>query len=905
MAGLVLSTKVDTSGISKGVSEISGKLSLVGRGSGSLKQLTDAIKDQKVALRETKKEWANLVAQGKGNGAEAEKLKKKATELTGELIEMGEAAEELGENCLGKLSKGLTSAQKAMLAVATAVVSAIAKITTEAVKTYADYEQQVGGVETLFGSASDKVIAYAQEAYKTAGVSANEYMKNVTSFSASLLKSVAGDTDRAAEIANQAMIDMSDNANKMGTDMASIQNAYQGFAKQNYTMLDNLKLGYGGTKTEMQRLLAEAQAVTGVKYDISNLSDVYEAIHVIQGELGITGTTAEEASTTITGAANATKAAWDNVLTALAGGGDLDAALDGLNESLKNLTGRLAPTIRNVLKSIGSMVSEFAPTLVQELTAGIISTLPKMIDAILDTVVNSVFGALKGLLAGIGGAITGAIFGDGEAEAEVTTNTQQAVNEQKNLADATEETNEAANVGLASFDEINSVNKETSESESGTAAFGVGGGDGDDGNTLVKDTKSLLETILDTCETLCMAIGIILLLKGKTTLGIGFIVAGFIIWGIKDEALEAFNSGEPRAILDLVLASLKTVALAIGVILLLKGKVWLGIGFIVFGFFVWAIEETEEAAYDPANADATLQQVMAYAGLAIAALGIILICFGQIPWGIGALVVGIVAFGVSELTAHWGEMSAETQNMISIIMAIAGTALLVLGVILICCGLIPLGIAALATGVVLLVATFVLNKDAIIDWIKGVWNGIKNFWNKYIKPIFTAEFWLNLAKKAGNGLISGFEAAVNGVISLFEGMVNFVIRGLNLFIGGLDTIVGAVGSIFGADWGVSKIQEVSFSRVKFPRLAEGAVIPANREFLAVLGDQKHGTNIEAPLDTIKQAVYDVLRDSGRLDTDKTIVVPIYIDGREVLRAVKNAEKAVGTQTVAGGFAYAH
>ena len=192
-------------------------------------------------------------------------------------------------------SKFASIAKKALVAVG------IGKIIGDALNEGGQLQQSLGGIETLFKENAYQVKKYASEAWKTTGLSANEYMQNVTGFSASLLQSLGGDTAEAGRIANQAMIDMSDNANKMGTDMSAITTAYQGFAKQNYTMLDNLKLGYGGTKTEMERLLKDAQAITGVKYDINNLSDVYNAIHVIQGELDITGTTAEEASTTLQG----------------------------------------------------------------------------------------------------------------------------------------------------------------------------------------------------------------------------------------------------------------------------------------------------------------------------------------------------------------------------------------------------------------------------------------------------------------------------------------------------------------------------------------------------------------------------------------------------------------------------
>lgn len=227
--------------------------------------------------------------------------------------------------------------------------AAIGKALGSAISEGANLEQSLGGIETLFKDSADKVKANAAEAYRTAGMSANEYMELTTSFSASLLSSLSNDTSKAADVADMAMTDMSDNANKMGTNMEDIKNAYQGFAKQNYTMLDNLKLGYGGTKTEMERLLSDAQKITGVKYDINNLSDVYSAIHVIQGQLDITGTTAKEAATTISGSFASIKAAAQNVMGQIALGMDIKGDRYGatnhgsVKENATSLGGRGTP----------------------------------------------------------------------------------------------------------------------------------------------------------------------------------------------------------------------------------------------------------------------------------------------------------------------------------------------------------------------------------------------------------------------------------------------------------------------------------------------------------------------------------------------------------------------------------
>ena len=312
-----------------------------------------------------------------------------------------------GKGFGGLLKKALTSeaVDKSL--------KAFGSIVRQGVDAYANYEQLVGGVETLFGTggqglreyaasigksvadaagewkaykaAQNTVLQNASNAYATAGLSANAYMETVTGFAASLKQSfdgTAAGAQAAAIAADMAVTDIADNANKMGTPMERITDAYQGFAKQNYTMLDNLKLGYGGTKTEMERLLADAQKLTGEKYDISNLADVYSAIHVIQGELGITGTTAQEAMSTIQGSLSMTKAAWENVLTALGGGGELDGAVTNLITSAAAFAGNLLPVINTVLTGIVSALPQLAAVgFVPQLTTTLITLAPTLLTA--------------------------------------------------------------------------------------------------------------------------------------------------------------------------------------------------------------------------------------------------------------------------------------------------------------------------------------------------------------------------------------------------------------------------------------------------------------------------------------------------------------------------------------------
>lgn len=274
-------------------------------------------------------------------------------------VEADAAGESAGQSAGSKLASGIKKA------IAAAGIGAAIKQT---ISEGASLEQSIGGIETLFKDSSDAVLENAKNAYRTAGLSANEYMENVTSFSASLLSSLGGDTSAAAKVADMAMTDMSDNANKMGTDMGLIQNAYQGFAKQNYTMLDNLKLGYGGTKEEMQRLLQDAQKITGVQYDINNLNDVYEAIHVIQGELNITGTTAKEAATTLSGSLASMKAAATNVLGNIALGEDISPSLMALQETVHTfIDNNLIPMLGNVISVLPGALQGVSTLIVTEL----------------------------------------------------------------------------------------------------------------------------------------------------------------------------------------------------------------------------------------------------------------------------------------------------------------------------------------------------------------------------------------------------------------------------------------------------------------------------------------------------------------------------------------------------------
>lgn len=302
-------------------------------------------------------------------------------------ISVQDEASENVETLSGKFKNGLATAAKVGAAAVGAAATGIAVLTKNALNNYAEYEQLVGGVDTLFKNSTAKVQEYAANAYKTAGLSANEYMDTVTSFSASLLQSLGGDTEAAADMANVAITDMADNANKMGTDMASIQNAYQGFAKQNYTMLDNLKLGYGGTKEEMQRLINHANELNAAQgkytdYSIESYADIVSAIHDVQVEMGIYGTTAKEASTTIQGSVSSMKSAWGNLLVGIADdNADFKTLTEQFVDSLVIVGENIIPRINVILGGISQLVTSASTTIIPIVITTITDNLPALLQS--------------------------------------------------------------------------------------------------------------------------------------------------------------------------------------------------------------------------------------------------------------------------------------------------------------------------------------------------------------------------------------------------------------------------------------------------------------------------------------------------------------------------------------------
>lgn len=393
------------------------------------------IESNETSLSKMRVELTNATTEMTKTGNELDKMDSALQDASKSSEDLGADVEDSGKKAEEAANGGFTvfkavladltsSAIKNALDGLKSLGSAAISLGKDAIASYADYEQLAGGVETLFGTGGKTIEEYAKsvgkttaevageyallenaqrvtmanaaEAYKTAGMSANEYMETVTSFSASLISSLDGNTFAAAQAADRAIQDMSDNANKMGTDLGSIQNAYQGFAKQNYTMLDNLKLGYGGTKEEMERLLADAEKLSGQEYDISNLNDVYEAIHVVQTEMGITGTTAKEAASTITGSTNMMKSAWSNLLTGVADdNADFESLIDDFIESVMAVADNLIPRIQTTIQGMAKLATQ----LLQKLVPQIVAMIPPLLQSTLPMLLEAVKSVLDAILA--------------------------------------------------------------------------------------------------------------------------------------------------------------------------------------------------------------------------------------------------------------------------------------------------------------------------------------------------------------------------------------------------------------------------------------------------------------------------------------------------------------------------
>ena len=550
-----------------------------------------------------------------------------------------------------------------------------------------------------------------------------------------------------------------------------------------------------------------------------------------------------------------------------------------------------------------------------------------------------------------------------------------AVDNQNDLTDAVKGTNKELKKSLAGFDEINTLSNDTADSggygSAGVSVSGIGDvvgiGDvfGDYDNSFVEKIDADLAAIMGIVGGALVAIGLLLIFFGHIGWGIGFIIAGASIFAVSMATVSSNDQVTPISEKLMTIMAIAGIALtAIGLILLFNGSWKWGIGFIIAGASALAVSIVAvESGNATEQAEQMLLDIMVIAGSAMLALGVILMCCGVIsPLSIGLVVagagslagaiainpqavgeilkaffvenaglitgislallvlgivlcvcgivtplsIGMIVAGaaglVAEIALNWNyiveKVTSFFQDNAGLIVGVS-IALIVLGIILLFTGVgIPLAIGLIVAGGGALAATVALNWNFIVDKVKEVWGKIKDFWNTHIAPIFTAKWWKDLGKACLNGLIIGFEAGINGIIKAFESMINWIVGGLNKIAFDIPDWLG------GGSFGIN-LPRASFGKVKIPRLAQGAVIPPNREFLAVLGDQKHGKNIEAPLDTIVEAFNIALSRNASNSSQDNRPIILQIDGREIARATREGNAKLGSQTVFGGFANAY
>ena len=557
---------------------------------------------------------------------------------------------------------------------------------------------------------------------------------------------------------------------------------------------------------------------------------------------------------------------------------------------------------------------------------------------------------------------SGQILENVELQEENTDKTAENIEEQ---AKNQKELNKELKKSLAGFDDIQILSANTTENTSGGGSNnglqGIGGdlgGTAPDGSAYVEEIDETLTAIMGIVALSLVAVGLILIFTGNIGWGIGFIIAGASTLTVTMASASEFGYDGITNMLTTIMGIAGGALLALGIILLWIGGVVgtpVAIGMIIAGASLIVSAVVAKAAFSPEDIGGWLSLIMGIAGGALLALGIILCMVGSVPLGVGMIIAGAIGL-VSAVALNFDSVKNSITGWVAVIMAIAGAALLVLGIILcatgtalplgialimagavalvtpialnwnaivdnvkkfvfenptlislisggliilgilICFVNLPLGIALIAAGAAGLATVVAVNWDAIVDWVKGAWEAVKGFWNTHIAPVFTAEFWLNLGKTCINGLIAGFEGGINGIIGAFESMINWIVDGLNKISFDIPDWLG------GGSFGIN-LPRANFGRVSIPRLAQGAVIPPNREFLAVLGDQKQGMNIEAPADLIKQKVMEAMIEMG--GTGQTVKEEhYYLSETELMtilhKLVKGGERLQGSSLISGG-----
>lgn len=771
------------------------------------------------------------------------------------LKQTSDTAEETHSKFSGAMSKIGSVAKIAGATVIAGIgsaVTAVAGLGKAAISSYADYEQLCGGVETLFGaggqsieeyaesvgksvdearddynrlmSAQDKVFGYAKTAYKDAGMSANEYMETVTGFAASLVASLGGDTEAAAEKANMALVDMSDNANKMGSDMESIKNAYGGFAKQNYTMLDNLKLGYGGTKEEMERLLADAEKLSGVKYDVSSYGDIVDAIHVVQTEMGITGTTAKEAASTISGSIGMMKSSWQNLLTGFADGNqDMTELISELWNSIQAVADNVLPRIQETMAGISRFVVRAVPMLLKKIPPMLGQILPQMMSAsmtLLQTVIKTLIEALPSLLSELSGAITSVIS-----------------NAVSNVSGALGGVFSSSFTSYLSYFQMAFGNLSEMLMQSVIPMF-------------TAQFEGLKIIFADVYNAMLPVIEMIGMLTGDIVLNAIEYVSGVVIPVITD-VVNAITQ-IANTIITAVTPAITQICDAFNTLQSIINEAISDYIIPTLQMFIDMIEQLWIENQDKITAVGELFKTV-FNDIAMV-----------VQWFVGVVEQYIYPLFIN--LVNW------TQENMSQIKAIFQSVFDIIG------GIVNAftamfkgdwsgmweGIKQIMSGAVGVIKNlFIL----LNDFFQSIWNKINSMMSSAVNRVKdtlvnTFTTIKNKVTEIFKGMWDGIKSVLNSIIGGVEGMVNGVIRGINKLIDGLNTVVEGAGDLLGLDWSVKALDTVSL-----PRLEKGGILEKGQVGLL----EGNGAEAVVPLENNKKwikAVADSMREENGTLSDK-------------------------------------
>ncbi len=815
---IILSTKIDTSGIGKGINNIKNKFAELKRQKSTLAVLTQAIKDQQYVLDKLNREYAELIANGKAESAQAQKLKERINNLSAEMRELQAAATTMGAKsttAFAQMKSGLMALASYFIGIQT--IFAAFRFSGDAAEFATQTEASVQRLVDIYGEASGAVGNFIDQNARSLGMS----KAAAASFSSVYgnLFSAFADQETNAALTNEYLQMTAVVVSKTGRTAEDVQERIRSGLLGNTEAIEDLGIFVNVKTIEMtdafQRM---ADGKSWEQLDAYTQQQI-RSMAILEQATAKYGDEVADTSATIRNQFN--------------------AAYQDFQNSWGTIVNQVLLPVLQVLTEIFNIA-----------TAGL--------------------NALSGR--------SGKILEDAEVITDNSAETAENIEEQ---TDNQKALNKEMKKTLAGFDDIQILSAETADNTSGggldIGLQGIGGDFGGtfDGSDYVDEIDSTLTAIMGVVGMALAAIGCILLFTGNIAWGIGFIIAGASTFAVTMGTLKDDNiAQETQNALSNAIILAGMVAIVLGILLCMAQQWGIGIGLIVIG--VSSIVTPIALNWDgiKEQLQTSFGGWLVLGGVIAIVLGILLCFTPFLPLGIGLIVLGAGAV-VAPVVANWDAILntiTSTFNKIINWIETHGLAMLVLGCILCATGVaLPVGLALIALGVKGMVQAKDPTTNAIVYWVKNAWNAVKNFWNANIAPIFTAAWWLAIGKNCINGLIAGFEGGINGIIMAFESMINWVVDALNKLSFDVPDWVPFIG---GQNWGIN-IPRASFGRVSIPRLAQGAVIPPNREFIAVLGDQKRGTNIEAPLSTIQEAVAVVMDD----------VVQSNIAGQEAILSV--------------------